>query len=270
MWAAESGETVDDAPPVELVNKIKCLQRTNAQAKKAWMEYCDAQLGGKHDPSLHDAPALTAFLESWEAMGEAGGNGPQDSPPTDLVEKVKQVQRLSPQGRQAWMDHCDGIYGGGTSVHDPSRHKASTLRDFLQWWTAEGQYGGTTRPKGASAKGMPPLAGQADFITQGSRLSLAFKAAWVQYCRKWGRGFSDPAKYEEAFLSEFATYVAHLVQADIAGNSHVEPTLSPQKRAATVDAIAQKAVKKAKWVTPTEAKWVSGAKWVTPTEVNRR
>jgi len=46
-----------------------------------------------------------------------------------LVEKIKAMQRASPELKQMWWDHCDQNLGG---VRDPNRHDAATLEEFLQ------------------------------------------------------------------------------------------------------------------------------------------
>ncbi|CAE7656136.1 PFK4 [Symbiodinium pilosum] len=53
-----------DTAKLELVEKVKNLQRSNPQAKEAWWAYCDGQCGGMRDPMRHDAPSLQTFLTS--------------------------------------------------------------------------------------------------------------------------------------------------------------------------------------------------------------
>mmetsp|Transcript_63013 Transcript_63013/g.117882 ORF Transcript_63013/g.117882 Transcript_63013/m.117882 type:complete len:275 (+) Transcript_63013:70-894(+) len=57
-----------DGKKLELVEKVKNLQRSNPQAKEAWWQYCDGQCGGMRDPMRHDTPSLESFLTSQGAL----------------------------------------------------------------------------------------------------------------------------------------------------------------------------------------------------------
>merc|ERR1712150_222007 len=43
-----------------------------------------------------------------------------------------------------------------------------------------------------------------------ARASPVFKSAWNAYCKQYGQGFSDPTKYEEIFLADWADHVGAL------------------------------------------------------------
>jgi len=47
-----------------LVDKIKNLQRTDADAKAKWWAFTDEQHGGVHDPKKHDQAVLEQFLST--------------------------------------------------------------------------------------------------------------------------------------------------------------------------------------------------------------
>jgi len=47
-----------------LVQQVKDLQRSSADAKQAWWAHCDTELGGVKDPNRHDAEVLQNFLYS--------------------------------------------------------------------------------------------------------------------------------------------------------------------------------------------------------------
>lgn len=57
-----------DGKKLELVEKVKNLQRSNPAAKEAWWAYCDSQCGGMRDPLRHDTPSLESFLTSQGAL----------------------------------------------------------------------------------------------------------------------------------------------------------------------------------------------------------
>lgn len=44
-----------------------------------------------------------------------------------------------------------------------------------------------------------------------AKASPLFKSSWTAYCKKYGDGFSDPGKYEENFIAEWADHVGALV-----------------------------------------------------------
>ena len=58
----------NDGKKMELVEKVKNLQRSNPQSKEAWWAYCDGQCGGMRDPMRHDTPSLETFLTSQGAL----------------------------------------------------------------------------------------------------------------------------------------------------------------------------------------------------------
>lgn len=215
------------------------MQRSSAQAKQAWIDYTDNELGGKRDPSLHSAAALEAFLENWE---DNPGEADEEPPPSDLVDKVKRVQRMSPQGKQAWIDYCDAELCG---MRDPSRHQADALAAFLDQWEASAAAMWDPGEGGKAKVGPQPV----EFVRQGSRLSPAFKAAWAQYCQQLMGGTGDPGRYDEAFLSSFAEYAGKLVSADLAEGGSGElpsppPPPSSNKRPAAAPAAEQPGAKR--------------------------
>lgn len=168
-----------------------------------------------------------------------------------LVEQVKGIQRASAEAKQAWWDHCDTKLGG---VKDPNRHDAAVLSDFVYRYNG-GQATGApatnrTRPPafpttvkyGAYCSFPPPPTppvwtypaqpattwaaaaggGLADFVKTGQRRSQHWKAAWQTYCALYGTGFSDPTRYDDAFLVAFLDYAGQLASADLGAQGGVE------------------------------------------------
>jgi len=74
---------------------------------------------------------------------------------------------------------------------------------------------------GAPRRAAPAAAAAAAQVTPAVALKAlgkaapGFKSAWVGYCKRYGQGFSDPAKYDEAFIGEFLEHAASLVAADL-------------------------------------------------------
>jgi len=56
-----------DPEIMELVTRIKTLQKSDQAGKEAWWQFCDNNLGGIKDPSRHDAASLQQFLTEYGA-----------------------------------------------------------------------------------------------------------------------------------------------------------------------------------------------------------
>lgn len=61
-------------------------------------------------------------------MKKGAGAADADPEKAELVEKIKALQRSSPESKQSWWDFADTNHGG---VRDPNRHESDTLREFL-------------------------------------------------------------------------------------------------------------------------------------------
>lgn len=205
------------ADKTELVEQIKGIQRSDADAKQAWWDYCDSNLGGVKDPNRHDVDVLQQFLSAYSSgsitatarkpaarSGGGGGGG------------------YGPGQAAYWMQPAAGMfYGGG---------------------------GGGAFMQGSSWGG-----GLAEFIKTGQRQSQNWKTAWQSYCALNGTGFFDPAKYDDQFIIGFIDYVGNLAAQEFgtqaqdrgidveamrsAGGKRAMPTAGaggpPAKRAAT-------------------------------------
>eukprot|EP00930_Biecheleria_cincta_P046737 TRINITY_DN32273_c0_g1_i1.p1 TRINITY_DN32273_c0_g1~~TRINITY_DN32273_c0_g1_i1.p1 ORF type:complete len:1514 (+),score=356.94 TRINITY_DN32273_c0_g1_i1:36-4577(+) len=144
QWEDGAGHTEnlhdeEDATPngnmgskAELVEQVKALQRSDPGAKEAWWNYCDMYLQGVKDPNRHDEATLQEFLSSYESGGHtknshSGEGGVPMGSKTELVDRVRQLQRADPGARQAWSEHCETQKG----IKDPNRHDAASLHQFL-------------------------------------------------------------------------------------------------------------------------------------------
>lgn len=216
-WHTESGGAGGDEDggygedTTHLVVQIKNMQRRSAKGKQAWSQYCDDYLGGVHDPSRQDAKTLQSFLHWWRTEGGGGDPAATGAPPPELVDQIKELQRTDPEAKWKWGEYCDSLGG----MRDPSRHDTATLEKFLRDYS-RGHDSQVHAPALAPLAAPPKSASPPDFIKQGAKLSKEFKQAWIAYCKHWKEADSNPSKIGETFLTEFAGYVAGLVQADLA------------------------------------------------------
>eukprot|EP00928_Gymnodinium_smaydae_P090612 TRINITY_DN74398_c0_g1_i1.p1 TRINITY_DN74398_c0_g1~~TRINITY_DN74398_c0_g1_i1.p1 ORF type:complete len:632 (+),score=159.38 TRINITY_DN74398_c0_g1_i1:97-1992(+) len=108
-----------------LVGKIKSMQRVDPVAKQQWITYCEKHNQKKHDPNQHDEAFLRAFFEARER-----GLVPEDTTgKVILVQRVKEIQRKTPNGKQAWTDFCTSQ---GSEKHDPNLYEPAVLSKFVQ------------------------------------------------------------------------------------------------------------------------------------------
>eukprot|EP00933_Yihiella_yeosuensis_P004235 TRINITY_DN108610_c0_g1_i1.p1 TRINITY_DN108610_c0_g1~~TRINITY_DN108610_c0_g1_i1.p1 ORF type:complete len:309 (-),score=74.96 TRINITY_DN108610_c0_g1_i1:52-978(-) len=152
-----------------LTEFVKTGQRQSAQWKSAWQTYCAIYGNGFNDPAKYDDNFVREFLNyvgELAASGLAdialeqgievgvdgapapgkrmrggddfrppakrqatGGGAGGDARKDPLVQKIKDLQRSSPEAKQQWWEFCD-THGGG--VKDPNRHEWETLELFLQ------------------------------------------------------------------------------------------------------------------------------------------
>mmetsp|Transcript_5014 Transcript_5014/g.14655 ORF Transcript_5014/g.14655 Transcript_5014/m.14655 type:complete len:582 (-) Transcript_5014:99-1844(-) len=181
-----------------LVERIKALQRTDDKAKQAWWKYCDMNLAGKKDPSLHDETVLQNFLTSYN-MGMLSGD-PEvavnemgaDSQP-ELVRKIKYLQRSDANAKQAWWDYCESHLNG---KKDPGMHEAWQLRDFINKFK-----NGTINTEGATSS--MSGASQEELVSKIKTMQRSndqnAKEAWTRFCG----GVRDPSRHTAAFLEKF-------------------------------------------------------------------
>lgn len=134
-----------------LADFVKTGQRQSPNWKAAWQAYCSTHGVNKFDPGLCESSFITAFIDcvgSMALMGISGGashkrpldsncmpatkrqaTGPVDPDKAEFVDRIKALQRSSPDAKQAWWDYCDQKLSG---IRDPNRHDAETLRAYLE------------------------------------------------------------------------------------------------------------------------------------------
>lgn len=151
------GGMLSDRMPEEIniVDRLKELQRTDPCGKVAWGDYCDEHGGGIRDPAKHDATFVLKFLgerQSELASGQrdlpqdpsaackdiSSGSKERSRDNTALISLMKEGQRRSQHWKVAWSGYCQ-MYGGG--VNDPAKHKGHFLTSFLDFLGEQGTMG---------------------------------------------------------------------------------------------------------------------------------
>jgi len=158
-WGGQGGGTGG-----HLSEMVKTGQRHSEAWKSAWRNYCAVQGTGKFDPTKYDDDFISGFVNyCGELACSAMGIQPGDSPPgdggcggtkrampssamgqgppakraaiggaddekTELVNKIKALQRSDPDAKSAWWQFCDESMQG---IKDPNRHEKDTLQQFL-------------------------------------------------------------------------------------------------------------------------------------------
>lgn len=129
-------------PKEELVQRVKQVQRAGTDGKHKWIWFCESRGQKKHDPAVHDEDFLNAFFRHME-----NGDIPADETgKTELVQKIKDLQRKDPLGKVMWTEYCDHH---GQGKHDPKIYDVDFLRSFLDGSEGLGQ----AQSHGAGADG---------------------------------------------------------------------------------------------------------------------
>jgi len=223
MMQAWPGDGAALAPPA-LVERVKMAQRQSPLWKEAWHRYCDAcpsQPAPTRDPAKHLQDFVSRFVAVMDVVTPqahvttssvvatarppsrvAGGGlqrvasgGVHFVAGVQLVEKVKEAQKLSQENRQLWHQYCDAE---GAGVRDPTRHEAAFLQKFLAELTRYAQPGQLQQLGRAS----DVLVQQ---VKQAQRSDAEYKEAWHAYCDTEGNNIRDPSAHSDAFLVEFLT-----------------------------------------------------------------
>lgn len=187
-----------------LVDHIKSLQRSSPEAKQAWWNHCDNNLGGARDPNRHDEAVLVEFLTT-NGFGLPGEGGAPASAPKGRS-KGKPPPDMYGGGYDGGYDAgCGGGFGKGMAAYGkgmPSFGKGM---------------GAFARPM-PSFGGGPAMGGPVDLasaIKAGQRSSQGWKSAWQMYAQLYGNGMNDPARYDEGFIAGFFDYLGQLAEQDL-------------------------------------------------------
>lgn len=184
-----------------LVIRVKQVQRSSPDGKHKWIYFCESWGQKKHDPAAHDEHFLQEFLSSLER-----GDLPADATgKIELVQKVKELQRRDPEGKQKWTEYCDRH---GHGKHDPNIYDMEFLKAFFE--NSEPPPNGARR---AVAKDQAPVdmasymqmmaVQQAAWQQQGSstppQQQLVPPSGWSQQQTAAGNGggaFQYPSEYQ--------------------------------------------------------------------------
>jgi len=85
----------------------------------------------KHEIQGRYIELFRSSQEEWDHMASIspmGAAGSGDLEKDELVARVKQIQRTSPDAKEMWYTYCDQL---GTGNRDPSRHTKDSLGNFL-------------------------------------------------------------------------------------------------------------------------------------------
>lgn len=133
---------------------------------------------------------------------------------SELVEKIKNIQRTNPQGKLQWWNYADSE---GDGHRDPTKHTDEFLQAFLD------------KMESGALETVQVTAEQeelCELIKLGQRKSKAWKSAWTGYCSKYGGGTNDPAKHPEKFLRGFFDFLGESFMLCY-GGAAMNPMMNP-------------------------------------------
>jgi len=110
--------------------------------------------------------------------------------------------------------------------------------------------GATKESRGSGSAGASSAPAK-DPVKELAKMSATFKKSWVSYCKLYGQGFTDPAKYDRAFVKEFLEYVGGIVNAELAKETPPEDTPAPEPEPAPPAPTKRPAVKLSAAAQPT-------------------
>lgn len=115
----------------------------------------------------------------------------------ELVEKVKEWQRLSPGHKRSWDNFCTA---GGINKFDPSTKEESFLLKFLELANSGLITVEDADNLGSAGDGKADLV---DRVKQWQRQGEGHKHAWWNWCKQQGTGDYDPNRHDATFLHQF-------------------------------------------------------------------
>ncbi|CAK0812342.1 unnamed protein product [Prorocentrum cordatum] len=107
-----------------LDNEPNGQQRSDPTEKIKWIHYCETRGQKRHDPNMHEAQFLAEFFKV--SRGAQLSKDVTDK--ITMVQRVKDLQRRNPDGKQKWIDWCDAR---GFGKHDPNVYDAATIQQFF-------------------------------------------------------------------------------------------------------------------------------------------
>lgn len=150
-------------------------------------------------PTLQPAAGLQLVSQALPMAGEQS-----------VADRLKEIQRADPAGRQAWGEWCD-TQGGG--VRDPAKHAVSFVLQFLEAYQRGELSAQSTDeslsivPADLGGRGIKDNSILIDLLKEGQRRSQHWKHAWSGYCQQFGGGVNDPSKHKTHFLVSFLDFL---------------------------------------------------------------
>jgi len=181
-----------------LVDQIKGIQRSDPDAKQAWWDHCDNNLGGVKDPNRHDEGVLAEFLSMYNSGGfQATGARP-------AAGRAAPSRAANPGGAGGWgqqsYGHQPAAASWGAYAPTPAASTWAAPSAAASWGAGGGASSGSNL---------------AELVKTGQRQSEAWKSAWKNYCALYGTGKFDPTKYDDDFIVGFVNYVGELATGEL-------------------------------------------------------
>lgn len=226
----------------DVAGLIKLGQRTSAAWKELWSEYAVQYGGGTYDPAKHDPQFLLQFIDhiAQSALGKAshasnysaapakrarvdtsgwapsvgqgydqwGANLDNGDLKAQLVNQIKELQRMGDLEKQVWSSWCDTQPG---KRKDPAAYDSETLQMFLSSVGVEVSnvsYRGPANTMAPPSTGYVPDEGAVkdelvNRVKTLQRMGPEQKAAWNAYCDQMPGKRRDPSAYDAQTLQAF-------------------------------------------------------------------
>merc|ERR1712066_275642 len=111
LRALENNEIVEDkSGKLELVQRVKEIQRKDREGKEKWVEFCHMHDRDKYDPNMYGPTYLTAFIEAYEK-----GEWP---PPMPFQQQKAALMQAF--GQQQGGSFGGGAWSAGNNVDTPN------------------------------------------------------------------------------------------------------------------------------------------------------
>lgn len=221
---------------VGLSDAVKLMQKKSPSFKSIWATFCLQFGNGKNDPAKHESTYHVKFfdyLAQQAAIGASmnpvdpatlvaqgiGGNplkrmrdssgmpvatGYMEPGKEELVQRIKNFQRMGEPQKELWGTYAD-LYLGG--IRDPFRHDAATLDEFCRnhqvpelstvspadVWAASGGQSPVQEPMDPHKEQLVAR------VKAFQRHSKEQSDCWAMFCGHT----RDPARHEAAKLEEF-------------------------------------------------------------------
>lgn len=111
---------------------------------------------------------------------------------TDLINRVKKIQRCDQAGKQAWIKYCEEA---GDNIRDPTKHDPAFISHFCHHvYTPD-------------ANAQPVVDPFAECFKEAQKSSLNFKRCWAQFRECFANGKTDPARAPKEDLYAFLEFL---------------------------------------------------------------